>query len=169
MTARLLIATVLGIAVAFLLAGRAIAQPSYDDVAASVAGHPVSVHCGTWDEYAAAGPGPFFARVFLGFTILDGSDDVYLNPDVCAGLARPSEPRAFGAAVLILAHESVHQRGVRDELRAECLALPLVSRTALDLGADPRRIGVVRAGARAQHDRLAPEYRGKCPRLIPFG
>jgi hypothetical protein len=82
---------------------------------------------------------------------------------VCAELRRiyrdhGADVRREADAVEVLAHESFHLRGVKNEAEAECYALQFVSRVA-------RRLGVPRGNARAMQAlagrisvRKPPEY-----------
>jgi hypothetical protein len=82
----------------------------------------------------------------LGFAGIDGSR-ANLAPEVCAGLAalvyhdaRPTGDAArfrLAAAVVTLAHEPQHSKGVVVEAQAECYAIQNAAETARRLGADP--------------------------------
>lgn len=139
MTKRLLLFAVL----ATLLAAPASAAPAPDnatlDAAASwVAGHPVTVSCELdWPTFLSEAQAHGLTGVG-GFTtyLQDGSTVVYVAPDVCEQLlaldARKDVGTFFAAdALLTLAHESVHQRGVADEGVADCTALSLVKDMAI--------------------------------------
>ena len=156
-------------ALALCAPARGATQGELDAVASRIAGAPVRVACAqTYADYEAwNGMGPFFARVFLGYTDLR-EPVVYLSPRACLPLLAGWADPDFGRGVLVLTHESVHQRGVANERWTECTALPLVTTTAEWLGTPWQAMGAVYAGAKAQHDALSREYRvGRCPRQLP--
>jgi hypothetical protein len=161
--------------VAAALAGattaRAASLPELEVAASYVAGTPLEVRCATtYEEYETwHDMGPFFARLFLGYTDLT-EPVVYLSPRACLPLLGDwrSDPEAFGAAVLVITHESVHQRGIANELWTECLALPLVTTVAVQLGVPWASLGTIRGAALRQHNRLGAEYRGTCPARMPL-
>jgi hypothetical protein len=104
-----------------------------DAAASSVAGHPITVWCeSSWGNWIHAGDnaGMDFSFVF-GFTYI-GTPVIYINPTECLTLHALVNNEWVGSfeasiALLTLAHESVHQRGIADEGQAECTALPLVA------------------------------------------
>jgi hypothetical protein len=111
-------------------------SPQIDQIASEVAGKSVTAWCETnlydWDNYVrSVMPGRIGADM-LGYTVY-GGNQVRLSPLVCQTLRTGLRYgyREVGIvylplAVLTLAHESVHARGVRDEGVADCTALPLV-------------------------------------------
>ena len=125
----------LALLVAPTAAGGNLPTPALDAVASEVAGKPVTVWCeGSLAEWEAMNEqrGYRYGSMFGGFTYLE-SPVVYIGPEECATLRVALEsgvPVAgaywFAGALLTLAHESVHQRGIRDEQIADCTALALV-------------------------------------------
>jgi hypothetical protein len=108
-------------------------HPTLDAIATQVAGKPVSVWCENsapeWESLTATANVPHWAD---GFTYV-AQPAVYVAPRLCETLhvALRNGAAAVGAywlsgALLTLAHESVHQRGIVDEQLADCTALPLV-------------------------------------------
>ena len=83
-----------------------------------------------------------------------GGSHIELDHDVCAVLA--ASPRLYrgrgigpssGAAVLTLAHESAHLRGVIDEWEADCFAIANLRQAALGLGYQAKQLAVLQARA----------------------
>jgi hypothetical protein len=117
-----------------------------DAAAASVAGHPVQVWCeGSWGDWIHAGDqqGVDFGVVF-GFTVI-GQPVIYIDPSECLTLHAMLANDFVGSfevsiALLTLAHESVHQRGIADEGQAECTALPLVPGLAVNFFGYPETV-----------------------------
>lgn len=117
-----------------------------DAAASSIAGHPVNVWCEmSWGDWIHAGDyaGQDFG-VVLGFTYLD-SPTIYISPAQCDTLHALLNNEFVGSyhaslALLTLAHESVHQRGIADESVTECTALPLVPGLAEDYFGFPATI-----------------------------
>lgn len=110
------------------------------EVAAQIAGRPVSVRCqGLPSELIDVGWSSGEVRFSH-----DGrpADETTLDRAVCQALGRfradPSarDPKA-DYAVHLLAHESWHLRGVSDEAVAECYALQTTALAAERLGAAP--------------------------------
>jgi hypothetical protein len=126
-------------------------EPRFGEVASSLAGKRIEVRC--WS-------GPDWVRLLreekaftkhridddtLGFAGIDGAR-VNFAPDVCDGLvalayrrARPTSGAArfrLAAAVVTLAHEPQHSKGVAVEAQAECDAIQLAAETARRLGVD---------------------------------
>ena len=149
-------------------------EPRFGQVASRLAGKRVEVRCWSradWIRLLRE------EKVFtkhrvdddtLGFAGIDG-DRVNLAPDVCDGLvalvyrhARPASGAArfrLAAAVVTLAHEPQHSKGVAVEAQAECNAIQLAAETA-------RRLGVEAAYARGlaqlyweHYDLELPVYR----------
>jgi hypothetical protein len=94
------------------------------------------------------------------------SGRVNLAPDVCDGLVdlvyhhvRPASDAArfpLAAAVVTLAHEPQHSKGVAVEAQAECYAIQLAASTAEPLGVGPQ---YAQGLARLYYDRELPAYR----------
>jgi hypothetical protein len=90
--------------------------------------------------------GGLLGRDTLGFAGIKGAR-VNLGPEICDSLAalayrsaRPADEGVMlmlGAAVVTLTHEAQHSSGVEAEAVAECRAIQLAHRTAMQLGADP--------------------------------
>ena len=181
-----------------LAAGASAAGQSLDQVASGIAGHSVTVDCvGDWTAWqgllAQYRPLEPAGAEVEAFTPLP-APEIFLGPTVCPLLlqvqAGPPFPYAYlaGRALLALAHEAVHQRGVLDEGVTDCTALGLVRATALALGVpatirqrfrvrvrhhrhrwlvryrtlpNPWLAGAV-AGAQAWHRLKPPAYQGGC-------
>ena len=113
-----------------------------DGTASSLVGAPVTVACVDLSEQGWWGA----AEV--------GVAHIELDHDVCGVLAmspRLSRGRylrpSSGAAVLTLAHEAAHVRGVVDEREADCYAMSNLRRTALGLGYQAAQLPVLGAQA----------------------
>lgn len=109
-----------------------------DAVATSVAGHPVSVWCeSSWSDWIHTGDSiDEDWDPLQGFTYLS-TPTIYLSPARCFTLHELVAGIDVGSldasgAILTLAHESVHQRGITDEGVTDCTALPMVSSLAVD-------------------------------------
>ena len=128
------------------------------DAASFVAGRPVDVRCEDFSDGTPVEPG--------GVVEFHGSqpaDYARIRPDVCTALARftrsPSGAAACVAArfcsrsiaqsaeaLTVLAHESMHLRGIKTESIVQCYAMQEVARLAKELGAseaDGRALAVV--------------------------
>jgi hypothetical protein len=125
-------------------------HPSLDAIATSIAGKPVHVWCELneteWDALAQrAGFGHGY--LISGVTFFD-EPVVYVSPQLCAtlhtGLDSGDEVGPFwlSFAILTLAHESIHQRGVRDEGEADCTALTMVRDLAVNWFHYPKTVRV---------------------------
>ena len=107
-------------------------------VASSIAGRSVSVRCDDLsDLHDRVEPGGVVQ--FSGDT---PADYARIRPDMCAQLGRVGRDHGAGGgvearAVDVLAHESFHLRGVKNEAGAECYAVQFISRVARGLGATP--------------------------------
>jgi hypothetical protein len=143
---------------------------SLSAVASGLAGKPLTVRCwpaSSWTQAVKRAVAPSAgipARSVLGFAAVGGSS-VDLAPAICArlrALASGAAPpdRLFSAAALVtLAHEAWHTRGIESEAVAECLAV----QTARDVA---RRFAVAAAYAReavhlywGRYDEERPAYR----------
>lgn len=117
-----------------------------DSAASAVAGHPVQVWCeDNWGDWIHLGDdvGVDFSYL-MGFTF-PSEPIVFINPAHCETLHALETGLQVGAyhsslALLTLAHEAVHQRGVRDESVTDCTALPLVPGLASNYFRVPRTI-----------------------------
>jgi hypothetical protein len=155
-------------------------EPRFSRIAGALAAKTVEVRCwstGDWlrlmhEEHAYTGG--LLGKDTLGFAGINGAR-VNLAPEICDSLAaltyrrvRPADEGAklmLGAAVVTLTHEAQHSSGVVAEAVAECRAIQLAHRTAMQLGANPASAAsLVRAYWR-QYDRELPAYRsGECRR-----
>jgi hypothetical protein len=118
---------------------RVAAVERFSEEGSRIAGKTVEIRC---DE----------ARDYVGFVqhadgvALVGGDRAYLTPEICHDLYRLAFDGEFrgnrtGRALAVLAHESWHLRGERDEGRTECFAL----QSGVELG---RRLGLSEDRAR---------------------
>ena len=124
-------------------------HPTLDAAASEVAGRPVLVRCENseteWTATIAAIPGsPPRAG---GYVHSVDSSVVYLAPSECLPLhhalnASYKRPGIYSltSALLTLAHEAVHLRGITDEGVVECTALPLVPELAVKYFGVPRTV-----------------------------
>jgi len=126
-------------------------EPRFGRVASSLAGKRVEVRCWSqadWIRLLREEKAYTKHRIdedTLGFAGIAGRR-ANLAPDVCDALvdltyheARPSSDVArfqLAAAVVTLAHEPQHSRGVAVEAQAECYALQSAATTARRLGVD---------------------------------
>jgi hypothetical protein len=100
------------------------------EVASLVAGRPVEVRCEDFSDGSLEEPG--------GVVEFDGNtpaDYARIRPDVCSTLvhfvrAPDGATPEVAQAVTILAHESYHLRGIRNEAAAQCAAMSAVPRVA---------------------------------------
>lgn len=107
--------------------------------ASRIAGHPVSIRCDDSGAYVGA------VQHADGVAVV-GGDTAYLTPDRCLDLYRLAfkgqvTESQTGRSLAVLAHESWHLRGVRDEATTECYAL----QSGVELG---RRLGLSESVAR---------------------
>jgi hypothetical protein len=117
------------------------------DVAALLAGRPVQVRCEDFSDGTPLEPGGV-----VQFNGKKPADFARIRPDVCTALVRfIRAPRgayacavsrscdasvvASAQALTVLAHESTHLRGVRNEATTQCYAMQTVPRVARALGA----------------------------------
>ncbi len=137
-------AFVLGLllAMAFVSTAHAsnVVQPSLDAAASRIAGKPVTVHCendaAQWAAMVADSHPGIDPRRISGFTRMISTTIIYIDPRSCAAVSSPESVLSFELAYgfLTLAHEAVHQSGVRDETETDCQALALVKPLLLELG-----------------------------------
>lgn len=139
----LLVSAILWVALGVLMASAA--RGAYQDqrlnaVATAVAGHPVVVSCATgvheWAKFEDTAKYTFETD---GFTYIGGASVIYLAPRICDTLeadlhAGPESAGAYwnGLAIKVLLHEASHQAGLVDESDAECNALKLVKKYAVE-------------------------------------
>jgi hypothetical protein len=126
-------------------------EPRFGRVASALARKPVEIRCWSqadWIRLLREEKAYTKHRIdedTLGFAGIDGRR-ANLAPDVCDALvdllyheARPASDLArfpLAAAVVTLAHEPQHSRGVAVEAQAECYAIQLAATTARRLGVD---------------------------------
>jgi hypothetical protein len=143
-----LLAALVSVALAVPAAARAANWPDarLDQVAASVAGHPVDVWCeDSWADWIHAGDALAEDWTFVGGFTDPSVTTVYVSPRQCETLHALLDGEVVGtyyaaSALLTLAHESVHQRGVTNEGEAECTALPLLEDIAVNHFGVPRTV-----------------------------
>jgi hypothetical protein len=127
-------------------------EPRFGRVGSWLAGKPVEVRCWSpadWIRLLREEKAYTKHRIdedTLGFAGIDGRR-ANLAPDVCDALvdlaytgARPESALArfpLAAAVVTLAHEPQHSKGVAVEAQAECYAIQAAPATARRLGVDP--------------------------------
>lgn len=123
-------------------------------VASEVARKQVSVHCERsdpqWREMVRQ-VAPNADSTLVNAYTLPGIPTAFLSPRACRALSQPTVEDAgyseFSLALLALAHEAVHQRGVLDEAQTECLAMPLVKSLAIKhFGVKPKVYRYVKSG-----------------------
>ena len=126
----------LAVAVSLTVAASALASASHlrearslKPAASSAAGKRVSVFCAATRADMAAVSG--VASAPLGFTAYPGAPRFDLSPQVCGPLAdwlasRSVDVYQVAFAILVLAHEAQHSRGIWDETDATCKALGLM-------------------------------------------
>lgn len=101
------------------------------------------------------------------------ADRTSLSADTCSNLERvwrgkDARSRDATWAILTLAHESWHLRGVKNEARTQCYAIQSVYAVARGLGVDDREARLVAARAALDHARQSPgDY--KSPECRPGG
>jgi hypothetical protein len=109
-------------------------QPHWklDAIASDVAIKPVNVHCEnslvTWVEMIRRDAPKADPTWVQGYTFLS-RPIIYIGPTLCETFYqtvkygwKAAGPLPLAKAVMILAHEAVHQRGIRDEALTQCLA-----------------------------------------------
>jgi hypothetical protein len=127
--------------------------------ASRIAGHEVSIRCDEGGDFVGA------VQHADGIAAVGGRL-AYLTPERCESLYRLAfhddvRSSKTGRAIAVLAHESWHLRGIRDESTTECYAL----QSGVELG---RRLGLAEGTARrlmrqqltenALHSGGSPEY-----------
>lgn len=136
------------------------AEARFSAEASAIAGKPVTVRC---DE---SGRRVGVIQHADGAAVV-GGELAFLTPERCLDLYRlafKGEIRGSrtGRAIVVLAHEAWHLRGVRDEGRTECNAL----RSGVELG---RRLGLSSATARElmrQQRAENPLYAAESPEYL---
>lgn len=135
------------------------------EVASAIAGRPVEVHCpGVVQRLVEVSPNS-------GSVFFDGdgrpSDYTELNGETCSTLDDFAEGQTgsgdalrVARALHVLAHESFHLAGVRNEAEADCFGLQRTAFVAERLGAGLEEAHRLAALALAERARSAPvEYR----------
>jgi hypothetical protein len=135
------------------------------DVASQIAARPVEVHCpGILQRLVDVSP--HAGSVYFD---ADGrpADVTELNDETCSALADFADGRTeegdslrVARALHVLAHESFHLAGVRDEAEADCFGLQRTAFVADRLGATADEAGRLAALALAERTLSAPaDYR----------
>jgi len=143
-------------------------------VASQLAGKAVEVRCWShpeWQHLLRGDSASSLHRVnaqTLGFADIFGTRE-NLSPEVCGSLATlandrvvPRAPLAelrLAQAVVTLAHEPQHSKGIVAEARAECYAIQLARETAVDLGATPQDGASLEALYWSHYGEELPDYR----------
>lgn len=167
---------VLAVVLAAVLASSVAAAPTsfyeanrLEPAASSVAGKHARIWCATsaagFRAAAAEATGNADATGFA----TPGQTDAYLHPLVCAYLlawlnGRHPEDYSFAASALVLAHESIHLRGVTDEAVTDCAALAKLPAMIRKFFPPGKRETVAELAMLAQdaHDRRPSQYQGDC-------
>jgi hypothetical protein len=136
-------------------------------VASEIAGRHVEVHCpGTIKKFVDISP-------HAGSVYFDGygrpADYTELNDPTCStlddfaeGEIDRSDALRVARALHVLAHESIHLSGIRDEAQADCFGFQKTAFVAEELGAsrgEARRYAELAVIARTQS--APPEYRSR--------
>lgn len=135
------------------------------DVASAIAGRPVEVHCpGVIQRLVDISPNS--GSVYFDSVGRPG-DFTELNAETCStlddfaeGHTSSGDALKVARALHVLAHESSHLAGVRNEAEADCFGLQRTAFVALELGATPaeaRRFAEIALADRART--APPEYR----------
>lgn len=143
---------------------------AFESAASFVAGKPAAIYCAptdyAWRSYGATVGASANANAV---TIPAGGDESALRNDICAflrdGLARrPVAPVPFAASLLILVHESIHQRGVHDEGQTECAAIHEMPRVAVKFFhvKAGKQLRALMAAAWVSHRMKPPAYQAVC-------
>lgn len=128
-------------------------------VAASIAGREVGVRCEDL--------GDLRKTVETGGVVEFSGDQpanyTRIRPDICRRLQRIRDDGGGGAgaeasATEVLAHESFHLRGVKDEAAAECYAIQFIPEVARELGATPANARTLHALALGAYPHHPPNY-----------
>lgn len=114
----------------------------------AVAGHPVATFCDGSVVEPAAGS----------YSYVD--EEINLDPWICRSIRRGPEATYFGSALIIVAHEASHAKGLADESRAQCNALASVDWLLAPLRLRPSLEREIRAQIAAYNRALPARYRG---------
>jgi hypothetical protein len=146
-------------------ADKARAEAAFSREASLIAGHPARVDCDESGEFVG------FVQDADGAAAVGGTQ-AYLTPEICHTLYQvafkdrvESHPRA-GRAIAVLAHESWHLRGVRDEGLANCYGFQSGVRIGVNFGlSESTARGLMREqlATNASDARSNPQY------LVPGG
>jgi hypothetical protein len=153
-------------------------DPKFSRIAGALAHHRVEVRC--WSRAAwprliqeeAAYTLHHIDADAIAFAPLLGTRD-NLSPSVCERLEALAYKRSFptdpvgelavAQSVVALAHEPQHSRGIAVESQAECYAIQLMRRTAIELGARPDYAASLQQLFWRNYDNELPSYRSpKC-------
>ncbi len=141
------------------------AEAVFSREATRIAGHPAQVSCDTNGDYVG------FVQDADGLAFVGGRS-AYLTPSICDTLYQlafkhrvHSFPRT-GRAIAVLAHESWHLRGVRDEGLANCYGFQSGVRIGVDLGLSEKK---ARAMMREQLATNASDVGANGEYLVPRG
>ena len=141
------------------------AEAVFSREATLIAGHPAQVDCDESGEFVG------FVQDADGAAAVGGAQ-AFLTPAICDTLYQvafkrrvQSHPRA-GRAIAVLAHESWHLRGVRDEGLANCYGFQSGVRIGVNLGLSER---TARGLMREQLATNASDARGNAQYLVPGG
>jgi hypothetical protein len=169
MVTRIALAVLLAVAVGFAWSrhqGRKHDESRWAQIASTVVGHPVAVHCpNAFERLTSVSSEAGYVR----FTAAGPPEaQTFLAPATCDGLARFAKGHKVtfenAWAVQTLAHESFHMRGVRDEAVTECYGLQWTAYVASQLGADTLHAeALARVAWAVGYDQLPDEYQsGDC-------
>lgn len=134
-------------------------------VASWIAGRPVEVHCpGVIQRLADVSPNAGSVYFDAGGSPGDFTE---LNDETCSTLddfaegdTGAGDSLRVAQALHVLAHESSHLAGVRDEAEADCFGLQRTAFVAEQLGAQPNQAQTLAKLALAERIRTAPgDYR----------
>jgi hypothetical protein len=164
MITRIVLAVLLVVAVGFgwsKYQGRKHDESRWAEIASSIVGHPVTVHCpNTFERLTNVSSEAGYVR----FTAAGPPEpQTYLAPATCDGLARFAKSHKVtfdnAWAVQTLAHESFHMRGVVDEAITECYGLQWTAYVASRLGADTLHAeATARVAWAVGYDQLPDQY-----------
>src|SRR5919204_5397533 len=151
-------------------------DPKFSRIASKLAGKDVDVRCWSrvdWTRLLREENVYTLHHIdngALGFAGINGTRD-NLAPEVCDGLDElayeHSMPRTAGArtllagAIVTLAHEPQHSKGIAVEAQAECYAIQLMKETAVKLGATPSYAAALQRLYWSHYDQELPAYRSR--------
>jgi hypothetical protein len=146
-------------------ANRTRAEAAFSREATLIAGHPARIDCDESGKYVG------YVQDADGAAAIGGAR-AYLTPEICDTLYQvafkhrvQSFPRA-GRAIAVLAHESWHLRGVRDEGLANCYGFQSGVKIGVNLGLSE---STARRLMREQLATNAADARGNPQYLVPGG